>query len=165
MASIELFQAQHLFQVRVLLDLHLSALAPGWSLTEAYVASKLQRDPGEAIVDPWVTERKTFCALERQSVVAAVHLLRYGNGPEVSQSYRDAGEINWLVGLPNAAEATGALLAAAHEQLQAWGVASIWAEMGSLAGPFTGVPDVWPHLATALTDAGFRPTSDRDEAV
>jgi hypothetical protein len=61
--------------VQTLINAHLSALVPGWALPESYIASKLQRDPGEYVVDPWVIGRTTLCAIERQGVVAATHLL------------------------------------------------------------------------------------------
>jgi hypothetical protein len=71
MAQIELFQPAHLPQMQTLVNAHLSTLAPGWALPEQFLASRLQRDPGEFVVDPWVTARVTLCAIERQRVVAA----------------------------------------------------------------------------------------------
>jgi len=71
MAQIELFQPAHLPQMQALVNAHLSTLAPGWALPEHFIASHLLRDPGEFIVDPWVTARVTLCATERQRVVAA----------------------------------------------------------------------------------------------
>lgn len=165
MISIERFHALHLPQVQLLLNVHLGALVPGWSLPQGYIAGKLERDPDEYVVDPWVIERATLCAVERQRVVAAIHLLRYGSGPEVGGDYRNAGEINWFVAWPEASEAATTLLEAAQQRLRAWGVSKVWAEMGSLAGPFSGVPDVWPHLAVALSRAGFLPSPGSEEAV
>lgn len=57
------------------------------------------------------------------------------------------------------------MLAAAQDQLRAWEVAGAWATMALSVGPFGGVPDVWPHIAAALTRAGFRPEAGHDEAV
>jgi hypothetical protein len=84
MAQIELFQLAHLPHVRALVNAHLSSLAPGWALAEQFIASRLQRDPGEFIIDPWVTARVTLCAIERQRVIAAAHLLRYGSSVGVN---------------------------------------------------------------------------------
>lgn len=41
------------------------------------VMSQLERDPGEFKVDPWVIERATLVADQRERIVAAAHLLRY----------------------------------------------------------------------------------------
>ena len=70
---------------------------PGVSVSVNMVMSQLERDPGEFIVDPWVTDRVTLVAGQRRRVVATAHLLRYGGGEEVGDCYRDAGEINWLL--------------------------------------------------------------------
>lgn len=59
--------------------------------------SQLEREPGEFIVDPWVVERVTLVAEQRGRIAAAAHLLRYGGGPQVDPSYREAGEIRWLL--------------------------------------------------------------------
>src|SRR3954470_6620760 len=123
MPSIEQFQLTHLPQVQVLMNAHMSALAPGWALPEAFIASHLQRDSGEYVVDPWVIARVTLCAIERQRVVAVAHLLRYGSGVEVSPAYRNIGEIAWLLAWPDAADHAAALLKAAGEQFVRWGVA------------------------------------------
>ena len=68
------------------------------------VMSQLEREPGEAIVDPWVSERATLVAIERERVVAAAHLLRYAAEERVSEFHRNLAEIRWLVWhAPNAA--------------------------------------------------------------
>jgi len=168
MAQIELFQPAHLPQMQALVNAHLSTLAPGWALPEQYIASRLQRDPGEFIVDLWVTARVTLCAIERQRVVAAAHLLRYGSGVEVNGAYRNAGEIAWFLAWPDASQAATALLEAANRQFGRWEISTAWAWQGALpASVFAGVPDVWPHIAAALATAGYRPDRDaaREEAV
>lgn len=53
----------------------------------------------EPITDPWVRERVTLCATESDGMLAVVHLLRYGNDPEVGPAYRGVGEISWLTDL------------------------------------------------------------------
>jgi GNAT superfamily N-acetyltransferase len=164
-ARIEPFHSLLLRQLQQLLNAHLSALAPGWALSQDYIQAKLQRNPDEPLVDPWVIERNTLCAVENARLVAAAHLLRFGSGAEVGGFYQNAGEIAWLFAWPDATPATAALLAAAQGQMRAWNVRVVWAEMGSLVGPFVGVPDAWPHLATALVAAGFVPDPNRGEAV
>src|SRR5687768_9309308 len=157
MTSIELFQPAHLPQVQALVNAHLSALVPGWALPEAYIASHQQRDPGEYVVDPWVTARVTLCAIERQRVVAVAHLLRYGSGVEVSPAFRNIGEIAWLLAWPEATDHAAAVLKAASDQFVRWGVSEAWALETCLpAGPFAGLPDAWPHIAAALIGAGYR---------
>ena len=41
MLHVEPFQTPHLPQVQTLINAHLSAMAPGWALPEAYIAGKL----------------------------------------------------------------------------------------------------------------------------
>jgi GNAT superfamily N-acetyltransferase len=168
MTHIEQYQPEHLPQLQALINVHMGALVPGWALPEAFVASRLQRNPGEYVVDPWVAARVTLCAIERQRVVAAAHLLRYGSGVEVGADYHHAGEIAWLVAWPAAGEAAASLLAAAREHFARWGVSRTWALEACLpAGPFAGVPDVWPHSRAALSAAGYRPdpATAREEAI
>jgi GNAT superfamily N-acetyltransferase len=168
MTSIELFQPTHLPQVQTLVNAHMSALVPGWALPEYYIASRMQRDPGEYVVDPWVAARVTLCAMERQRVVAVAHLLRYGNRDEVGPAYRNNAEIAWLLAWPEAAKHTAALLKAVGDQFGRWGSAEVWALETCLpAGPFAGVPDAWPHIAAALAGAGYRcdPSMARNEAL
>jgi GNAT superfamily N-acetyltransferase len=157
MTYIEQYHPEHLPQLQALINVHMGALVPGWALPEATLADRLQRNPGEYVVDPWVAARVTLCAVERQRVVAAAHLLRYGSGVEVGANYQNVGELAWLVAWPEASAAVAALLAAAHEQLGRWGAAGWALETCLPAGPFAGVPDAWPHIAAALSAAGYRP--------
>ncbi|HEU4328940.1 MAG TPA: GNAT family N-acetyltransferase [Roseiflexaceae bacterium] len=165
MIRIEPFGRSHLLQVQTLLNTHLSALVPGWSLPAAYIAGVLRRNPREYVTDPWVVERATLCAVERARVVAAAHLLRYGAGAEVGGYCQNAGEIDWFVAYPGAVGAADALLAAVQQQCHAWQVGRVWAQMGALVGPFVGVPDAAPHLAAALVRSGFRREPGDEEAV
>ena len=84
-------------QLTGLVNAHIAAVIPGISVSVNTVMSQLEGEPSEAVVDPWVIERQTLVALERKAIVAAAHLHRYGAGDEVSDSYRDAGSIHWLV--------------------------------------------------------------------
>jgi GNAT superfamily N-acetyltransferase len=163
---IEQFQNHHLPQVRELVNRHLSAVIPGWALPEAYLASRLQRNPEQYVVDPWVVERKTLCAVESQRVVAAAHLLRYGSGPEVGYDYKGIGDIAWLVAWPGHKEAAALLLSAARQQMAEWNVREEWAFDCSF--PVTlvsGISDVWPHIIDIFTKAGYTSNSGRQESV
>src|SRR5687767_5131848 len=84
-------------QVTALVNAHVEAVVPGVSLSVNAVMSQLEREPGEFIVDPWVGERATLVAVERERVVGAAHLHRYAPDDRVGESYRDAGEIRWLL--------------------------------------------------------------------
>src|SRR5919198_831743 len=89
-------------QLTKLVNAHVQAVVPGASVSVNTVLSQLERAPGEFIVDPWVAERVTLVAEQRRRVVAAAHLLRYRAGEDVGESYRDAGEIGWLLYWPQA---------------------------------------------------------------
>ena len=152
-----------------LVNAHLAAVIPGASTSVQALLSHLESEPGEFIVDRWVTDRRTLVAEQDGRIVAAAHLLRYGDGPEVGPSYRDAAEIAWLVCWPDAPFWTGsedagwAVLEAAVGQLAAWR-ASRWYADGSLPAPGAyGVPDVWPHIRDLYQRAGFSP--GREEVV
>ncbi len=160
---IEPFQEAHLFRVQTLINMHLSTMVPGWGLPEAFIASFLHRNPYQETIDPWVRERMTLCALQKQRVVAAAHLLRYGNGPEVNPFYQNVGDLAWFLAWPNADEAAAALLTAARRQFAAWGVTREYAwDAGVPVSPFVGVPDVWPHISRALEAAGYAPRGGKE---
>jgi GNAT superfamily N-acetyltransferase len=163
---IEPFQEAHLFRVQLLINMHLSTLAPGWGLPEVFIARCLHRNPYQETTDPWVQERMTLCALQKQRVVAAAHLLRYGSSPEVNPYYQNAGDLAWFLAWPNASEAAATLLTAARRQFAAWGVTREYTwDAGIPVGPFVGVPDVWPHIALALETAGYAPRAGKEELV
>ena len=122
------------------------------------------------MVDPWVTDRVALVAEQRGRVVAAALLLRYGSGRDVSDTYRDAGEIRWLLCWPEApywpdAAAAGDLLTSAClAQLARWQVSRTYAD-GALPAPGVyGVPEQWPHVRALLDRAGFV-GGDRQEVV
>lgn len=148
-------------QLTALVNAHVQAVVPGVSVSVNTVMSQLERDPGEFIVDPWVAERATLVAEQRGRVVAAAHLLRYGGGEGVGESFRDAGEISWLLYWPQAsywpdsAEAADLLMAACLAQLRRWGVVRWYAD-GALPAPGVyGVPEQWPHVRALYERAGF----------
>lgn len=149
-------------QVTSLVNAHIAAVVPGVSVSVQVLLSQLEREPGEFIVDRWVRDRVTLVAEQRGRVVAAAHLLRYGDGEDTGENYRDAGEIRWLVCWPDApywpdASAAGdALAVACHAQFQRWGVSRRYAD-GTLPAPAVyGVPEQWPHIRVIYERIGFR---------
>ncbi len=150
-------------QVTRLVNAHIGAVVPNVSVSVHGLMSQLEGEPDEFIVDPWVTDRLTLVAEQRNRVVAAAHLLCYGTDERVSASYRDAGEVRWLVCWPDApywpdsAEAGAVLARACVRQLQRWGVSRCYAD-GSLPVPGVyGVPEQWPHVRDIYQRVGFRP--------
>jgi GNAT superfamily N-acetyltransferase len=148
-------------QLTALVNAHIQAVVPGVSVSVNTVMSQLERDPGEFIVDPWVAERHTLVAEQRGRVAAAAHLLRYGAGEEVGESYRDTAEINWLLYWrdatywPDATAAADALMDACLERLRGFGVRH-WHVDGALPAPGVyGVPEQWPHVRRLYEQAGF----------
>ena len=141
---------------------HLSAVAPGWALPAGFIARRLRRNPGEYVVDPWIVERKSLVALVNDRVCAAAQILRYG----AHTSYKDTGEIAWLLAWPEAPEAGRVLLAAAQEAMDGWGVSeeSSWG-MGLWVPVCVGVPDVWPHILDLIEQAGYTSEGRHQEAV
>jgi GNAT superfamily N-acetyltransferase len=149
-------------QVTALVNAHVAAVIPGVSLSVAAVMNSLGRDPGETIVDPWVAERVTLVAEQRQRIVAAAHLLRYGSDDRVDESYRDAGEIRWLLcwppvpRWPDTAPVGDQLARACLAQFERWGVRRRYAD-GTLPVPAVyGVPEQWPHIREIYERAGFK---------
>ena len=155
-------------QLTHLVNAHAQAVVPGMSASVAAVLASLERQPGEFIADPWVSERVTLVAEQQQRVAAAAHLLRYRAGPQTGPAYRDLGEISWLLYWPEApagnrswagaAGAAGALMAACLRQLGQWRV-SRQAAGGELPvrGVY-GVPEQWPHVRALYERAGFAHT-------
>lgn len=153
-------------QVADLVNAHASAVIPGGSVSVSSLMSQLEREPSEFIVDPWVAERATLVAVQRQRVVAAAHLLRYADDVRVSETYRGAGEIRWLVCWPPApfwpdsAQAGDDLATACLALLARWSVRRCYAD-GALPAPGVyGVPEQWPHIRDLYQRAGFRHDGD-----
>ncbi|MFL6067303.1 MAG: GNAT family N-acetyltransferase [Gaiellaceae bacterium] len=163
MSSIEVrpFHRNDREQLAALVKAHAAAVVPGLTVSVNAVLSQLEREAGEFIVDPWVSERTTLVAEQRQRIVAAAHLLRFASDKRVSESYRDAGEMRWFLFWPEApywpdsAEAADALIAACIDQLGRWGVARQYAD-GTLPAPGVyGVPEQWPHIRMIYERSGF----------
>jgi len=155
-------------QLTQLVNAHAAAVIPGMSASVSAVLGSLERQPGEFIEDPWVSERVTLVAEQRHRVVAAAHLLRYFPDDRAGQAARDVGEIRWLLYWPeapagnpcwpDAAGAAEALMAACASQLGTWGVTRRHAS-GDLPVPGVyGVPAQWPHIAALYRRAGFTHT-------
>jgi GNAT superfamily N-acetyltransferase len=156
-ADVRPFQRRDREQLTALVNAHIGAVLPGVAVSVNAVMSRLEREPDETIVDPWAVERATLVAIVRDAVVAGAHVVRYAAGPAVSDSYRDAAEIRWLVSSPGEDHAADALTARCVAVMEGWGVTRMYAD-GSLGAPGVyGVPEVWPHVAAALERAGFAP--------
>jgi hypothetical protein len=150
-------------QLTALVNAHAAAVVPGASVSVNAVLSQLERDPGEFIVDPWVRERLTLVAEQRSRLVAAAHLLRYGDDDAVGEPYRGVGELRWFLFWPwapywpDAEVAADTLLAACVAQLGRWDAVRQHAD-GTLPVPGVyGVPEQWPHVRAAYERAGFAP--------
>ncbi|MFI6559080.1 GNAT family N-acetyltransferase [Streptomyces sp. NPDC050534] len=158
-------------QLTDLVNAHVCAVVPGVSVSVNTVLSDLERQPGEAITDPWVGERVTLVAEQRRAVVAAAHLLRYRDGEEVGETYRDAGEIDWFVHWPPASfrphseAAADGLMAACLAQFARWGVRTRYAD-GALPAPAVyGLPRNWPHVRALYERSGFRHIGDTEAVL
>jgi GNAT superfamily N-acetyltransferase len=155
-------------QINQLVNAHAGAVVPGMSVSVNTVLSSLEHQPGEFIVDPWVSERATLVAEQRNRIAAAAHLLRYYPDDRAGESARDAGEIRWLLywplapaGNPFWPDVTGsaeALIAACADVFDRWGVTRQYAD-GELPVPGVyGVPEQWPHIAALYRRVGFTHT-------
>lgn len=166
MSSIEVrpFRRTDREQVTALVNAHVEAVLPGVTVSVNAVLSQLEREPGEYVVDPWAVERATLVAVKRDRIVAAAHLVRYGDDARVSDSYHDSAELRWIVFWPAHANAADALLSHALATMARWGSRRRYAD-GALPAPgLYGPPDCWPHVLAALARAGFAP-GDRVEVI
>jgi GNAT superfamily N-acetyltransferase len=143
-------------QLTDLVNAHVAAVVPGVSVSVNTVMSQLEREPGEYVVDPWVTQRRALVAVERDAVAAGALLLRYGAHEKVGENYRDAGEIRWLVARPSTPAAADHLLTACCDVFDEWEVSKRYADGALPAFTTYGVPACWPHIRSAYTRAGFR---------
>ena len=172
MSSIEVrpFRRSDRDQLTDLVNAHAEAVVPGMSVSVNAVLRQLERDPGEFIVDPWVSERATLVAEQEQRITAAAHLLRYFADERAGESYRGSGEVRWLVFWPLAPAGNpywpdprlGAeeLITACVRQLDSWGVSSQGADGALPADGVFGVPEQWPHIRALYQRAGFTHTGD-----
>jgi GNAT superfamily N-acetyltransferase len=128
---------------------------PGIAVSVNTVLSQLEREPNEAIVDPWVIERRTLVAVDRDAIAAGALLHRFGSDDRVGRDYRNAGEIRWLVYGPSSVEAGDALMRACLTTMDEWRVDKQYAagELPSIAT--YGVPSCWPHIRELYVRHGF----------
>ena len=170
MSSVEVrpFRRSDRDQLTQLVNAHAAAVVPGMSVSVSTVLSSLERQPGEFIEDPWVSERVTLVAEQADRVAAAAHLLRYFSDERAGKAARGVGEIHWLLFWPgaparnpcwpDAAEAAETLMAVCIRQLKEWGVTRQHAG-GELPVPGVyGVPEQWPHVRAMYQRAGFAHT-------
>lgn len=142
-------------QLTRLASAHFAAAIPGGSIPASIMLSQLEHPVGEYVIGPWVTDLATLVAVERGRVVAAAHLRRYADDELASESYRNTGEIVWLLCWPEHVDAGREVRDAALEHLNAWRVRT-WCADGSLPAPGAyGVSDAWPHVQLLFEEAGF----------
>jgi hypothetical protein len=147
MVQIASCELEHLEQVAALLSAHAACALPGAAVAPGSIASCLDRDPDEFLVDPWVATRDTFVALVRDRVVAAGQLWCC-DGDD-----RGAAELRWFCFWPGEREAAGALLDRAIERA---GSVSRLFLTGDLPGVLVyGIPDCWPHVEALAQERGF----------
>ena len=155
-------------QLTRLVNAHAQAVVPGMTASVSTVLASLERQPGEFIVDPWVSERVTLVAQQQNRVAAAAHLLRSADDVRSGRAYRDLGEISWLVYWPeapagnpcwtDAAGAAAELMDACIGQLGRWGVSQQGAGGELPVRGVYGVPEQWPHVRALYEQAGFSHT-------
>src|ERR1035438_6047534 len=104
MSSIQVrpFRRSDLDQLTQLMNAHIQAVVPGLGVSVSTALASLERQPGEFIEDPWVSERVTLVAEQQHRVAAAAHLLRYFADDRAGQAARDAGAIGWFLFWPQA---------------------------------------------------------------
>ena len=151
----------HLPQAMDLVNSHLSTVIPGWNLTPDYFWERLKRNPKEAIVDPWVVERKSIVGIVKDRVCAVALLLRYGDDTR----WKGVGEIDWILFWPGEREAGEAVLTECRRQMNIWQVLD-----ERVSGPLpvstcVGIPNVWPHIIDLMEQFGYSSNEDVDESV
>jgi GNAT superfamily N-acetyltransferase len=175
MSSIEVrrFHRRDRDQLTGLVNAHAAAVVPGMGVSVATVLGQLEREPGEFIVDPWVSERVTLVAEQRDRIAAAALLLRYSSDARVGPTYRGIGDIRWLLFWPeapasgnpywtDATQAAQMLIAACIGQMDEWGVTSQEAGGELPVHGVYGVPEQWPHIRALYERAGFRHTGQTE---
>ena len=155
------FQRTDREQVTALVNAHIAAVIPGGSISVNGLLSFLEGESGEYVTNPWVAERVTLVAEQKNRIVATAHLLRYADDPKVGSTYRNVGEILFLVFwppstlFPDTEKAARELLAGCAARLHSWRVASVFAD-GTLPAPGVfGVPEQWPHVRELYREHGF----------
>lgn len=152
-------------QLSRLVNAHIAAAIPGGSIPTATLLNLLEHPIGEPVIGPWVTELATYVAVEEDRIVGAAHVQRYADDERCTPSYRNAGEIAWLLCWPDHLEAGRAVRDVALRQLADWGTATWYAD-GTLPAPGVyGVPDSWPHAQRLYREAQFDPAGGQVELI
>src|SRR5215475_6479538 len=110
MVSVEQHREAHLAQLERLVNRHLAGVVPGWQLPAGVIAGSLRSPQEGGGPDPWITKRRTLCAVQDDRLLGAAHVIHYGSGPEVGAAYRDAAELAWILFWPDAEPAAHALV-------------------------------------------------------
>jgi hypothetical protein len=143
----------HVEQLAALLSAHAACALPGAAVTPDTITRRLERDPDEFVVGPWVHTRETLVAIVRDRVVAAGHLWRFADEPRVSEHYRGAAELRWFSFWPSDHEAANALL---DQAIQYAGHVTRFYLTGDLPDVLVyGIPEAWPHVQTLASQRGF----------
>ncbi len=157
-------------QITKLVAVHAGAVMPGAAASVEAVQNQFEREPEQFVVGSWIGDRQCIVAQQDDTIVAAALLVRYRADADVGASYRNAGEVRWLLFWPMApagnpycndghAAAQG-VLDTCLAQLQHWRVSRQYAD-GTLPVPgLYGVPDQWPHIADLYAANGFVPALD-----
>lgn len=155
-------------QLAQLMNAHAEAVVPGTGVSVSAVLAAIERRPGEAITDPWVAERQTLVAVQRERVTAAAHLLRYFADERAGTAARGVGAIEWLLFWPQApagnpcwpdpVPGADALMAACLARLGQWGVPHQQAGGELPVRGVYGVPEQWPHVRALYERSGFAHT-------
>ncbi|MGK8463932.1 hypothetical protein [Nocardia cyriacigeorgica] len=153
-------------QLTRLANTHIAAVVPGVSISVNTMLSSLERRPEEVILDPWVTERVTLIAEQDRELVAAAHLLRYDAGAHVTDSFRNAGTVEWFLAwnrstlgddgaLRPVDAAADALMTACLAQFAHWRVAARLFSGNLPTFAAYGLSEQWPHIRAILERNGW----------
>ena len=163
MSEIRPFARHDREQLTSLVNAHIRAVIPGWSVPTAALLNQMEREPREYIVDPWVVDRETWVAIERDRVAAAAHLHRYGAEAPVGPPYRGAAAICWFVCWPEHLEVGRQLMSAMLDRLDRWSPRVQYFDVSLPAALAYGLQDAWPHLRAIAQDGGFSDSKGRTE--
>ncbi len=165
MVEVRPFARQDREQLVRLANAHIAAAVPGGSIPTSALLTQLEHPVGEYVIGPWVTGLATFVAIERDRIVAAAHLRRYADDDRASASYRNTGEIVWLVCWPDHLDAGRSVLDRALDLLTKWGVRTAHGD-GCLPAPGVyGVSDAWPHVRQLYEETCFDPSGGQVELI
>jgi hypothetical protein len=160
-AEVRPFRRSDREQVTALVNAHAGAVVPGMSVSASTVLSALEREPGEFITDPWVSERVTLVAVLGERIAAAAHLLRYHAddraGPDLRAPGRSAGSSSGprRHREPLLARCDRGRGGTDRRQHPSSGRTSARCTSGPVsATPGTPRPSTWPGSATCRTQPG-----------